>query len=209
MFSRFFVVMMYKVTIFERYTQHLHFSTFNYWRCYDVQSYNFWKIYTTHATLSANKGWLLWCTKLQFLKDIHNVNNKKERKRLFFLHIYKKIYTFAVQFWKIYTIRIIPLCKHSEWHASVALFLYYPTRYIPSARAFGNMVAKTDALHHWATCSSAFPHNKQTKSWFVMETPHSPPNKANSPRIVAFGNIVAKKNESKNALFELKSCIIQ
>ena len=30
--------------------------------------------------------------------------------------------------------------------------------------AFGNMVAKTDALHHWATCSSAFPHNKQTKS---------------------------------------------
>ena len=27
------------------------------------------------------------------------------------------------QIWRIYTIRIIPLCKHSEWHASVALFL--------------------------------------------------------------------------------------
>ena len=76
--------MMYKVTIFERYTQQ---------------------------------------------------NNKKERKRHFFLHIYIKIYTFAVQFWKIYTIRIIPLCKHSEWHAGVALFLYYPTRYIPSVNA--------------------------------------------------------------------------
>ena len=59
------------------------------------------------------------------------------------------ISTFAVQFWKIYTIRIIPLCKHSEWHAGVALFLYYPTRYIPSARAFGNEVARIISL-----CSS-------------------------------------------------------
>ena len=29
-----------------------------------------------------------------------------------------------------YTIRIIPLCKHSEWHASVALFYSLPNRLI-------------------------------------------------------------------------------
>ena len=50
----------------------------------------------------------------------------------------------------------------------------YPVRYYPIALrlrdiafgneiaqtddvAFGNMVAKNDALHHWATCTSAFP----------------------------------------------------
>ena len=28
------------------------------------------------------------------------------------------------QIWRIYTIRIIPLCKHSGWYASIALFLF-------------------------------------------------------------------------------------
>ena len=27
--------------------------------------------------------------------------------------------------WRIYTIRIIPLCKHSGWYASIALFLFF------------------------------------------------------------------------------------
>ena len=27
--------------------------------------------------------------------------------------------------------------------------------------AFGNMVAKTDALHHWATCTSALPKSNR------------------------------------------------
>ena len=35
----------------------------------------------------------------------------------------KKALPLQQQIWRIYTIRIIPLCKHSEWHASVALFL--------------------------------------------------------------------------------------
>ena len=45
------------------------------------------------------------------------------------MQIYLKIYlhiskssTFAPTKLMTYTIRIIPLCKHSEWHASVALF---------------------------------------------------------------------------------------
>ena len=143
--------MVYKVTIFERYTQRGYLSTWFCFSCYGVQSYNFWKIYTTNCSICPVWFLLLWCTKLQFLKDIHNTcesrsasslvvmvykvtiferytqqNNKKERKRHFFLHIYIKIYTFAVQFWKIYTIRIIPLCKHSEWHAGVALFFILP-----------------------------------------------------------------------------------
>ena len=46
------------------------------------------------------------------------------------MQIYMKIFcyfikssTFAPTKLMTYTIRIIPLCKHSEWHASVALFL--------------------------------------------------------------------------------------
>ena len=35
------VVMMYKVTIFERYTQQRRISTMLLYSCYDVQSYNF------------------------------------------------------------------------------------------------------------------------------------------------------------------------
>ena len=66
------VVMMYKVTIFERYTQPGLLSSFAYACCYDVQSYNFWKIYTTLISKLKNNQKLLWCTKLQFLKDIHN-----------------------------------------------------------------------------------------------------------------------------------------
>ena len=126
--------MMYKVTIFERYTQ---------------------------------------------------LNNKKERKRLFFLHIYIKIYTFAVQFWKIYTIRIIPLCKHSEWHAGVALFLYYPFQDIRMVRWTENIsVAKNErknALIQYSLLAymhllSYFGH----LPWLYCYA-HSPPNKANSP----------------------------
>ena len=45
------------------------------------------------------------------------------------MQIYLKIFAYqkAVPLHQLnlmtYTIRIIPLCKHSEWHASVALFL--------------------------------------------------------------------------------------
>ena len=66
------VVMMYKVTIFERYTQRVHRTCCTKLCCYDVQSYNFWKIYTTQHVLVQIIKRLLWCTKLQFLKDIHN-----------------------------------------------------------------------------------------------------------------------------------------
>ena len=67
------VVMMYKVTIFERYTQLGRQRCWRSPRCYDVQSYNFWKIYTTHWWCCMRLATLLWCTKLQFLKDIHNI----------------------------------------------------------------------------------------------------------------------------------------
>ena len=70
------------------------------------------------------------------------------------MHIYKNIYTFAVQFWKIYTIRIIPLCKHSEWHAGVALFLYYPTRGVAFVRWAENIsVAKNESKNALIQCS--------------------------------------------------------
>ena len=69
------VVMMYKVTIFERYTQHLLKGRVTDDSCYDVQSYNFWKIYTTFGRYFLTEMVLLWCTKLQFLKDIHNWGN--------------------------------------------------------------------------------------------------------------------------------------
>ena len=64
--------MMYKVTIFERYTQLPVLVSFTHYCCYDVQSYNFWKIYTTDGVYLCLLIELLWCTKLQFLKDIHN-----------------------------------------------------------------------------------------------------------------------------------------
>ena len=64
--------MMYKVTIFERYTQRSAGWAMVSTSCYDVQSYNFWKIYTTISVACAAAIALLWCTKLQFLKDIHN-----------------------------------------------------------------------------------------------------------------------------------------
>ena len=64
--------MMYKVTIFERYTQPQQRFQHVVTGCYDVQSYNFWKIYTTSAIGWSGALSLLWCTKLQFLKDIHN-----------------------------------------------------------------------------------------------------------------------------------------
>ena len=39
----------------------------------------------------------------------------------------KKALPLQQQIWRIYTIRIIPLCKHSEWHAlRVALFCAFP-----------------------------------------------------------------------------------
>ena len=67
------VVMMYKVTIFERYTQRADAVAVLHLGCYDVQSYNFWKIYTTTIKKYHLLRKLLWCTKLQFLKDIHNL----------------------------------------------------------------------------------------------------------------------------------------
>ena len=142
-----YVVMMYKVTIFERYTQPFITSlyhaiscydvqSYNFWKiyttiiqavsprisCYDVQSYNFWKIYTTNTSSSILWMPLLWCTKLQFLKDIHNVS-RLVKPLLFVVMMYKvtifERYTqlleaqgaeearcYDVQsynFWKIYT----------------------------------------------------------------------------------------------------------
>ena len=70
------VVMMYKVTIFERYTQRVKTCQTRVVCCYDVQSYNFWKIYTTTGSAGRRRSTLLWCTKLQFLKDIHNMQLK-------------------------------------------------------------------------------------------------------------------------------------
>ena len=69
----YYVVMMYKVTIFERYTQLIIVISDSSSCCYDVQSYNFWKIYTTISASTLRQWMLLWCTKLQFLKDIHNL----------------------------------------------------------------------------------------------------------------------------------------
>ena len=43
-----------------------------------------------------------------------------------FCYLNKKSLPLQQQIWRIYTIRIIPLCKHSEWHASVALFCAFP-----------------------------------------------------------------------------------
>ena len=40
------------------------------------------------------------------------------------LILQKKVVPLQQQIWRIYTIRIIPLCKHSGWYASIALFLF-------------------------------------------------------------------------------------
>ena len=137
----FLVVMMYKVTIFERYTQQwfnlrVHVSVVMMYKVTIFERYT--QLYCGVSIKSP----VVMMYKVTIFERYTQLNNKKEKKGLFFLHIYKKIYTFAVQFWKIYTIRIIPLCKHSEWHAGVALFLYYPTRYIPSV----NAIQKTYSL---------------------------------------------------------------
>ena len=36
--------------------------------------------------------------------------------------------------------------------------------------AFGNMVAKTDALHHWATCTSALPKSNRQSLGLLLGT---------------------------------------
>ena len=56
----------------------------------------------------------------KYKKSLKSANLRKNI--LLFL---KKVLPLQQQIWRIYTIRIIPLCKHSEWHASVALFYFY------------------------------------------------------------------------------------
>ena len=73
------VVMMYKDTIFERYTQQHLLRSRCVGSCYDVQRYNFWKIYTTPNTFAPLTNLLLWCTKIQFLKDIHNPRRPRHK----------------------------------------------------------------------------------------------------------------------------------
>ena len=88
----------YKVTKFEWYTQLYCLVTPSKFRCFGLQSYKIWVIYTTHFAIvtckvgcfglqsykiwviyttvchSSSNCWLLfWITKLQNLSDIHNV----------------------------------------------------------------------------------------------------------------------------------------
>ena len=49
-------------------------------------------------------------------------NGKYANLQEIILIFQKKALPLQQQFWRIYTIRIIPLCKHSEWHACVSLF---------------------------------------------------------------------------------------
>ena len=55
-----------------------------------------------------------------FQRTIWLQKYKKNRK---YANLYEYILLFLQQqIWRIYTIRIIPLCKHSGWYASIALF---------------------------------------------------------------------------------------
>ena len=53
--------------------------------------------------------------KLLFFCQIHKKKYKKFAR-------FKKKHYFCTTIWRIYTIRIIPLCKHSEWGSRLALF---------------------------------------------------------------------------------------
>ena len=60
-----------------------------------------------------------------------------------------------------YTIRIIPLCKHSEWHASVALFhplpLYLTLYTLHQPHSLQKMTRKT----HFFASKLAYTNKKQ------------------------------------------------
>mgnify|MGYP004461919463 CR=1 FL=1 len=66
------VVLDYKVTKFEWYTQLAVASLFSACCCFGLQSYKIWVIYTTTKPSKVEIALLFWITKLQNLSDIHN-----------------------------------------------------------------------------------------------------------------------------------------
>ena len=62
------------------------------------------------------------------------------------LILQKKVVPLHQQIWRIYTIRIIPLCKHSEWHACVSLFFCafpWPRTHLVNIPPCGEILHKT------------------------------------------------------------------
>ena len=108
-----------------------------------------WRIYTTCSEIHQLFSCCFIRISMNNLKDIHNkrlhihwetqvvlsgfqwtILLQKYKKYMKSANLWENILLFQQkalplhqQIWRIYTIRIIPLCKHSEWHASVALFL--------------------------------------------------------------------------------------
>ena len=110
-----------------------------------------WRIYTTLRVVYREPCGCFIRISMNNLKDIHNLalhqayknmvvlsgfqwtillqkyrkNRKSTNLQEIILIFQKKALPLQQQIWRIYTIRIIPLCKHSEWHACVSLFFVH------------------------------------------------------------------------------------
>ena len=78
------VVLDYKVTKFEWYTQLQSRARLRLLCCFGLQSYKIWVIYTTDNILTLCNLGLFWITKLQNLSDIHNVQQITTKHRKLF-----------------------------------------------------------------------------------------------------------------------------
>ena len=109
---------------FEGYTQPAINDLIDQIRCFIRISMN--NLKDIHNLIVKRLRWLnvvlsgfQWTILLQKYRKNRKYTNLQEIILIF----QKKALPLQQQIWRIYTIRIIPLCKHSEWHASVALFL--------------------------------------------------------------------------------------
>ena len=77
------------------------------------------------------------------------------------LILQKKVLPLHQQIWRIYTIRIIPLCKHSEWHASVALFHSLPLYLTLYPLHQPHSLQKMTRIMHFFASKLAYTNKKQ------------------------------------------------
>ena len=109
-------------TIWRIYTTNQH--TFD--RIHELFYQDFNEQFEGYTQRSCPSCSLSWCCFIRIsmnnLLQKYRKNGKYANLHEIILIFQKKALPLHQQIWRIYTIRIIPLCKHSEWHASVALF---------------------------------------------------------------------------------------
>ena len=148
---------------FEGYTQQSLSQTRTWLGCFIRISMNKFEGYTQHDTndcwtpsgcfirMSMNK----FSAKVQKNHEIYKFSGKK------IAYIKKKQYLCSNIIWRIYTIRIIPLCKHSGWYASIALFYYLPLYLTLYTLHQPHSLQKMTRIMHFFASKLAYTNKKQ------------------------------------------------